>query len=61
VKVGARVVFVAQWSSFCGMRGVVVETNPKLMVRIDGDRCAIRVGELEVVEESTPLTLTGAE
>ncbi len=61
LRVGDAVAVVAQWSSFCGMKGKVTALAP-LMVLIHGDKYPIRVGEREVVlEEPSDLNLTGAE
>jgi hypothetical protein len=61
MKVGARVLVFAEWSSFRGMRGTVTQSAPFMMVLLDGERQPLRVGKSEVLEESEPLTLTGPE
>ena len=61
MKVGARVVVTARWSSFHTMKGRVTSTTPHLMILIDHDVHPIRVGDREVALVEEPLTLTGAE
>jgi hypothetical protein len=62
IYVGDRVLVVAHWSSFRGMRGKVTQTTPYLMVRLDGDRYSMRIEEPSVVrDEPSTLSLTGAE
>jgi ribosomal protein L24 len=51
---GDRVVVVAHWSSFRGMRGEVVQVTPHTMVLIDGDTYPIRVGDREIAKETSP-------
>ena len=59
---GDRVLFVALWSSFAGMRGTVTATVPHVMVRIDNDAYDIRVGVKEIaVDEPSSVSMTGAE
>ncbi len=58
---GDRVVVTAQWSSFVGMRGLVVAVTPHLMVLIDGDAYPIRMGEREVTRERVEPTWTAGE
>jgi len=54
IKIGDRIRFVAHWSSFHGMRGVVQQLRPHVMVLIDGDTYPIRVGEREVIVDAIP-------
>ncbi len=62
MKPGDRVVVVAHWSTFRGMRGRVVATSPHLMILIDDDKYPIRVGTREVVvDEPSTVNMTGAE
>lgn len=63
MKLGARVIVFAHWSSFRGMCGVVTRVRPTLMVRFDGYTHPMCVGEREVIEESSApeLSFTGAE
>ncbi len=62
MKPGDRVVVVAHWSTFRGMRGRVVATMPHLMILIDDDKYPIRVGTREVVvDEPSTVNMTGAE
>ena len=49
MRIGDRVVVVAEWSSFKGMRGTVRDVSPVLMVELDDDPRAVRMGEREVV------------
>lgn len=58
---GDRVRVTAAWSSFVGMTGVVTETRPHLMVRLDGDRYPIRVSDREIVRIDEEISMTGAE
>lgn len=51
--VGERVIGVAPWSSFRGKRGVVTQTEPFLMVRVDEDERPIRMGDGEVIAEQS--------
>lgn len=61
MKIGARVIVVASWSSFYGARGVVTQMTPYLEVHLDGERLPMRIEG--VIEESpTPeVSMTGAE
>lgn len=43
MNVGDRVRVSALWSEFWGMNGVVTQTEPCVMVLLDGDRYPIRV------------------
>lgn len=58
-----RVIVSANWSSFYGMAGEVIQTSPHLMVRLDGDKFPMRFGEREVSPEpeSSSVNMTGAE
>lgn len=59
---GERVIVVAPWSTLKGMRGVVTQTAPYVMVRLDGDDPRpVRVGEREVIAESSERHVGGAE
>lgn len=57
MRAGARIRVAAEWSSFRGMTGVVVESYPHLMVLLDGDlvrdregrQRPMRFGEREIV------------
>jgi hypothetical protein len=59
--VGDRVVVHAQWSSFHGMRGVVTQVRPVLMVLIDDDTYSIAFGEREVRLAELVVHVGGAE
>lgn len=48
MRVGDKVWFFAQWSSFHGLTGEVTVITPRLMVLIDGDRHPVAVGDREV-------------
>ncbi len=62
MKPGDRIIVVAHWSSFRGMKGVVVAMVPPLMVLIDGDKYPIRIeAKSVVIDEPSSLNLTGAE
>lgn len=54
MKVGDTVLVVAEWSSFHGMRGRVVQVDPYLAIAVGGDPRPIRVGEREVVRCALP-------
>jgi hypothetical protein len=47
-SLGDVVRVVAEWSTFVGHRGVVTQTKPHLMVRLEGDTAAMRFGDREV-------------
>ena len=62
MRAGQRVVVVASWSSFCGMRGKVMQVSPHLMVHLDGDAFPMRFGDREVApDESGQVSMTGCE
>jgi hypothetical protein len=58
-SVGDRVIIVAP--SFKGLRGVVTDVNPILLVRIDGERLPLHFGEREVIDETSERHVGGAE
>ncbi len=58
---GDRVLVTAMWSTYVGMYGVVTATSPHLMIKLDGDRLPIRVGDREVSRSDAELAMTGAE
>lgn len=58
-RIGDRVIIVAP--SFVGMRGVVTDVKPILLVRIDGERLPLHFGEREVIDESSERHVGGAE
>lgn len=49
IDLGARVEVIASWSSFRGMRGRVVQTDPFLMVVFDDDPRPMRIEEPTVI------------
>lgn len=59
--VGERVIVIAPWSTFRGERGVVVQTRPHLMVRLDDDPRPLRMGDGEVIAEQSERHIGGAE
>jgi hypothetical protein len=56
---GDRVIVIAP--SFRGMRGVVTDVSPILLVRLDGERLPLHFGEREVIDETSERHLGGAE
>ncbi len=59
--IGDRVLVVAGWSTFYGQRGRITSYEPRTMVLIDGEKKPMRFGESEIVVESTPRNIGGAE
>jgi hypothetical protein len=49
--VGDRVTVTKQWSSFYGMRGVLMQIRPFTMVLFDGDKHPLRIEEPTIVRD----------
>lgn len=54
MKVGTRVLFVADWSSFVGMHGHITQVEPRLMAVIGDDPRPMAIGESEVIPDPEP-------
>ena len=61
MKVGDRILFTADWSSFLGMHGNLTQVEPFFMATIGDDPRPLRVGEREFVPDAEPAHLAGAE
>lgn len=59
--VGEPVEVAAPWSSFWRKRGRVTQTQPYLMVHVEGERVPMRFGEGEVFSLESSKHVGGAE
>lgn len=61
IGVGQRVVVWPRWNSFCGKSGEVKQTDPYVMVLLDGERLPMRFDRSELLEESMKRHVTAGE
>lgn len=58
---GQRVLVFSEKNSFLGMRGRVTQTEPIIMVHLDGERLPMAFGQSELVAEEESAHHAGAE
>lgn len=61
MRVGDPVKVIAPWNSFYGLRGIVTEMKPVLMVHLHSERLPMAFDARDVIteEESTPHMTAG--
>lgn len=59
LQIGDRVIVVSAWSTLRGIKGVVTQTRPKVLVRLDDDPREVALWESELAR--LPNAIAGAE